>query len=73
MPKQYIVENGSENNRWLVKIDRYAGDVTCVYRPGVENAMVLKKAEAIAFARKWKARAWQIKNGLPDHQVWPEG
>lgn len=82
MARQYIIENGAENNRWLYKIEHAGrnatGEQTNSYRPGVENALVFsKKAEAVAFAKRWKARAWQLKNGQPTKLVYegtrPEG
>lgn len=77
MPRQYIIENGAENNRWLYKIERAGrnrnGKRTCFYSPHIMDALVFKKkAEAVAFAKEWKARAWQIRGGVPVKQVWPE-
>lgn len=74
MPKQYIIENGAENNRWLYKIERRGTpeQVNC-FHPIIEDAVIFqKKEEAVAFAKRWKARAWQLKNGAPAKQVWPE-
>lgn len=76
MPRQYIIENGAQNNRWLYRVDhigrKETGDTTCYYRASIVDALVFKKAEAVAFAKKWKARVWQIKAGKPDKLVWPE-
>ena len=77
MPKQYAIEHGAENNRWLHKIERgrsgEGSQQTNCYRPDLSAAMTFtKKAEAVAFARKWKARAWMIRNGEAVEQVWPE-
>ena len=74
MPRQYIIENGAENNRWLYKIERRGTpeQVNC-FHPIIEDAVIFqKKEEAVAFAKRWKARAWQLKNGAPAKQVWPE-
>ena len=78
MSRQYVIENGKENNRWLVKIDREGRGVyltqTNHYRAGIEEAVLFdQKAEAVAFAKKWKARVWQLKGGMPSTLVWPEG
>ena len=76
LPRQYIIENGAENNRWLYKIERAGrnrnGERTCFYGPHIMDALVFKKAEAVAFAKEWNARAWQIRGGVPVKQVWPE-
>ena len=77
MPRQYIIENGAENNRWLYKIHRAGnketGETTCCYKPNIAEAMIFKKkAEAVAIAKKWRARVWQLKGGKPEKQVWPE-
>ena len=74
MPKQYIIENGAGNNRWLYNIERRGTpeQVNC-FHPIIEDAVIFqKKEEAVAFAKRWKARAWQLKNGAPAKQVWPE-
>ena len=74
MPRQYIIENGAENNRWLYKIERRGtAEQTNCYHPKIEDALIFNaKAEAVAFAKRWKARTWQLKNGAPAKQVWPE-
>lgn len=76
MPKQYIIEHGKENNRWLYKIEggdrKNGGSKTRCFKPGVEEALVFKKDEAITMAKEWNARAWQVKGGVPVKQVWPE-
>lgn len=78
MPRQYIIEHGTENNRWLCKIEQPGtkdqhGALTNTYGPRVENAVVFtNEAKAVAFAKKWRGRVWQIRNGKPETQVWPE-
>ena len=76
MPKQYVIEHGTENNRWLCRIEsagrKGEGEKTLSYRPRLEEAMILKKDEALAIARKWRARVWQLKAGTPEKLVWPE-
>ena len=62
LPRQYIIENGAENNRWLYKIERAGrnrnGERTCFYGPHIMDALVFKKkAEAVAFARNEHAEA----------------
>lgn len=41
-----------------------------VLRDKVEIA--IKRADAIAFAKRWKARAWLVKDGKPETMIWPE-
>ena len=77
MPRQYVIENGAENNRWLHKIEHAGrnkdGEQTNSYRPGVEGAVVFdKKAEAVRFAQKWRGRVWMIRGGVPVKQVYPQ-
>ncbi len=76
MPRQYIIEHGTERNRWLYKIagagKKEDGVPTYCYRAQITDAMVFKRAEALAIAKKWNARVWQVKGGLPIRQVWPE-
>ena len=73
----YIIEHGTDNNRWLSKIEhRHAGDwreQINSYRPQVEEAVVFeKRAAAVEFAKKWRARVWRVKDGRPDKMIWPE-
>ncbi len=74
--KNYMIEHGKFNNRWLVRIEsaggRNSGEQTFTYAAGAGKALRFKKAEAVAFAKKWNARAWEVKAGLPVKQVWPE-
>ena len=77
MPRQYMIENGTENNRWLAWVDHDGKGVyheqTNSYRPRIEEARVFtKRADAIAFAKRWKARVWLVKDGVPAEMVWPE-
>lgn len=76
MPRQYIIECGAERGRWLYKVEhigkREAEQTTCFYKGQITDALIFKKAEAVAIAKKWKARVWQVKGGQPIRQVWPE-
>lgn len=74
MPRQYIIENGAVDNRWLYKVERgrnEAAGTTLFYRPSIKGAMTFSKADAVAFAKRWRARAWAVKAGQPVSQVWP--
>ena len=54
MPKQYIIENGAENNRWLYKIERRGTpeQVNC-FHPIIEDAVIFqKKEEAVVQTEK---------------------
>ena len=65
--KQYIIENGGENNRWLVRIDQdmYKQPVYH-YAPDVRNAIRFANLKAaLILARPFKARVWRLKNGEP--------
>lgn len=76
MPKQYMIEHGKENKRWLYKIERggrgQTAGRTCCYKPGAADAIRYTKIkEAVSFAQEWRARVWEISKGLPVRQVWP--
>ena len=76
MPRQYIIQHGADDNAWLYRVDhigkKEARETICYYRPSITDALIFKKPEAVAFARKWKACVWQIKAGKPERLVWPE-
>ena len=76
MPRQYIIQHGVDDKAWLCRVDhigkKETGDTTCYYRASIADALIFKKPEAVAFARKWKARVWQVKGGVQIRQVWPE-
>lgn len=67
----YIIENGAERGKWLYKI---AGSLiqTYCYKEDISEALVFKKVEAVAFAKKWGARVWLVKGGEPVKQVFPK-
>ena len=73
----YIIEHGTENNRWLSGIRHDGKGVyhqqTNSYKPQIEEALVFeKRAEAVAFAQKWRGRVWMIRGGVPVKQVYPQ-
>ena len=74
--KKYMIEHGKFNNRWLVRVETAGrgstGEQTCTYSANGAQALLFNKKDAVAFAKKWKVRAWETKNGLPVKQVWPE-
>ncbi|MBR3742794.1 MAG: hypothetical protein IKN04_20445 [Clostridia bacterium] len=73
--KNFIIEHGTCNNRWLVRIENEGGEKggeqTCTYAADGKAALRFNKAQAVAFATKWKARVWQLKGGAPEKQVFP--
>lgn len=74
MPRQYVIENGDVDNRWLYKVENGRGEnvgTTLFYHPSIQDAMTFSKADAVAFAKRWRARAWAVKAGQPVSQVWP--
>ena len=77
MSRQYIIENGAENNRWLYKIDHdgkgiYSTETNC-YRPDMTEALVFtNRTKAVAIAKRARGRVWRLKQGMPETLIWPE-
>lgn len=72
MASEYVIENGAESGCYLYKVEDAGDDRTCFYRPQIEDAKIFnKKAEAVAFAKRWHAAVWLVKHGLPKKRVWP--
>ena len=72
---QCVVEHKIYDGKYLSRIDHdRQGKYACQtnsFKPGLEEALVLDKKDALAFARRHGGRVWQVRGGQPDELIWP--
>lgn len=71
-----IIEHKLYPGKYLCRVDHDGqGKYACKtnsYRPKLEEAILMDKKDALAFARRHGGRVWQVRGGQPDVLIWPE-